>query len=735
MTEYHSLKLKQVDRDKLKLDGSKAMIRAIEYNDDTQLISIFSGNNAEAIIVDICCDGIPSKNTVGIDYCERLTFIFENSSSIPETLALRKGFPITMHQNVPKMDQPKSLCIYEESKDVTASYWTAERHLHRVNWWLVKASKNKIHSRMQDVENLFFEPSSSIVLPHDFHMNNATNRKLHATAKELGNSTDFCVKTQWENDYPLKGKSFNVVNVITPPITHGLVYVSPDSFSELNKTFEGLSIDISELIRQQLLMNIKNSSHSNSESVIFIFSVPIKRNSNISAEKHKQIAFLCFNTLLQIAHKFEVVVEENGLLNKTSGGKLNPLQTKNIDFDIVPLECIKETTPEERRKQSGIEDNIQKGIIIGGGSLGGSLIDLWSKSGWGTWTVIDNDDLRPHNFTRHVLYPFWVGDNKAQALKETYNQSCKGSGITSLNVDALKPNAELQQRFKAAEVVIDATASLSYPRAASLMKHVPRHLSAFFSPSGSDAVLLIEDKGRKIRLAALESQYYRMLINHSVGEKHLTGDSQNFRSGVSCRDISVIMSHSRVMSCASLLSEQIRIATAQNHAIIKIWQENITTGERSYFAEPASPLIKSSNHSNNKFEVIWDVATKDKVVALRKGALPNETGGILLGYHDMIHKRVYIVDILPAPPDSEGTPSGFIRGKEGVEEALLLVHKRTANNVSYIGEWHSHPDGSSANRSQLDNIQLTELSENMARDGLLAYQMIVAKNEIKIHEK
>ena len=61
-------------------------------------------------------------------------------------------------------------------------------------------------------------------------------------------------------------------------------------------------------------------------------------------------------------------------------------------------------------------------------------------------------------------------------------------------------------------LVVDASTTLEYPRAASAVDAFARHISIFITPSGNAAVLMAEDAGRAIRLRSLEAQYYRACL-------------------------------------------------------------------------------------------------------------------------------------------------------------------------------------------------------------------------------
>jgi integrative and conjugative element protein (TIGR02256 family) len=124
-------------------------------------------------------------------------------------------------------------------------------------------------------------------------------------------------------------------------------------------------------------------------------------------------------------------------------------------------------------------------------------------------------------------------------------------------------------------------------------------------------------------------------------------------------------------------------------------------------------------------DLFIDDAVVEKMRRLRQSHLPNETGGVLLGYHDLNINAIVVVDAMEAPPDSRSSPGSFERGVQGVADAAKEAHRRTAGIVGYIGEWHSHPPGHSANPSGDDFYQLAYLALGMSHDGLAAVSLIV----------
>jgi integrative and conjugative element protein (TIGR02256 family) len=232
-----------------------------------------------------------------------------------------------------------------------------------------------------------------------------------------------------------------------------------------------------------------------------------------------------------------------------------------------------------------------------------------------------------------------------------------------------------------------------------------------------------------MRLRTLEAQYYRAVIRQAWGERHLEGNLGTYWSGASCRDISVAMPYSRISVHASTLAEQVMFRTQSDEACIRVWERDPDTGGVSvHDVVPAT----ERRLDFGDLTVFYDDGLAAHLKALRLAALPNETGGVLLGYHDFNVGAIVLVDALPAPSDSLASPGSFERGTSGLVRAVQDASARTAGIVGYVGEWHSHPRGHSAKPSRDDLIQLAELSLGMHGDGLPALQLIVGENDIQV---
>lgn len=71
-------------------------------------------------------------------------------------------------------------------------------------------------------------------------------------------------------------------------------------------------------------------------------------------------------------------------------------------------------------------------------------------------------------------------------------------------------------------------------------------------------------------------------------------------------------------------------------------------------------------------------------------AYPNEVGGMLAGRYES--KSSAVVERIVMPKEISRTPNEFVRNTAGLEE---LWSELKNEGLEYLGEWHTHPNGSS----------------------------------------
>ena len=96
---------------------------------------------------------------------------------------------------------------------------------------------------------------------------------------------------------------------------------------------------------------------------------------------------------------------------------------------------------------------------------------------------------------------------------------------------------------------------------------------------------------------------------------------------------------------------------------LRIWHYDPNTGSimaGSY--TPATPRIAAIG----ELQIVWDEEIRERSCSQRESICPMRQGAYVSGYFDLVLRKVFIVDVLAAPPDSRGDPTGFVRGIHGL---------------------------------------------------------------------
>ena len=723
----------------LTLHRARELASAIRTHPDFSLLQVLrSGgeDGPEYLVVDIECHGVPGRNPHGIQCPERAALVVQpDPSRLVEVLMLRKGFPLLMHQNQPGEDRPANLCLYFESPVSVFRTWTPQRFLQRILWWLEKSAKDELHPADQPVEGLFFASRYELVLPWNYHdLREDKNQRLIAVLGDKRPDQGItCFMKAIPAGATASGPPLTHIALTLPTIVHGTVEPDPVTLGDLADLLSRRGIDLLASLRSEIQSHTSQDGvplASDSKLTIILLNIPIRHHADETVIAIQSRAFLLLSGGCKLGESMGALFLHAGKYFNSEGviGGLSKDEWRA--HDVWPMAVLRFNDPAAARSQSGISDEGPQGVLIGAGSLGSSLLNLWGRSGWGRWAVVDKDHIKPHNLTRHTTYAQHVGSTKADAVAGLHSAMSNGSSIvTAINADACAFNSEpVASTLKAATLVVDASTTLEYPRSISGQDDAPRHVCVFITPNGNAAVMLAEDAACQRRLRTLEAQYYRALIEQDWGGTHLEG-AKTFWSGASCRDISYVLPYARIQGHASTLAEQLPVAVQDEAARIRVWQRDPATGS---VALHNVPVQAERSIPFGRFQLFMDDEVELSLRELRRKTLPNETGGVLLGYFDLNIQAVVIVTALPAPPDSKGSPGGFERGTEGLRERIAEVARRTAGIVGYIGEWHSHPRGHSAQPSSDDLTQLGHLAEQMANEGLPAIQLIVGEKDLSL---
>jgi len=118
-------------------------------------------------------------------------------------------------------------------------------------------------------------------------------------------------------------------------------------------------------------------------------------------------------------------------------------------------------------------------------------------------------------------------------------------------------------------------------------------------------------------------------------------------------------------------------------------------------------LILRNKHNN--LEIVFEDSLLKEIETIATEHYPNEFGGFLLGKYSEDFKSVVIESII-LPNKYKASPTLFQRSTKDLEK--LFKKEYHDNNRYYIGEWHSHPNGS----TMYSTIDLSTMVEAVDSD-------------------
>jgi hypothetical protein len=730
-SDYVGIDGERINPEFLKHRRSGAIVRAARELPYFSFIEAKSqvlrdGYVEEGVIVDVEPE-IPQNVVYDIRRVERIAILIPaNDDKMPEVWALRADFPRVPHTNLRTYDVPKSLCLYDDPGEVALT-WTGAKFLEDIRVWLSRTAKGELHRENQPLEPFIVSSHPRLILPWDCLTSVTAGGTQDIVIRRLGTDgrTNVLIGRRKENVNLEPSESlFRILFIDLPVQTHGVINTEPIVFQNLRILFEKVGIDLLSLVRDSLKEIISQQRSLRPKFLLVVVRIAKRRSELGNVESYEWWSFW----IRAEVHELGCAI---GIWQKQGAdiGSLLAVDTSQ-QGDGVPVETLNTTfsfnkhTARLTSKTTNLGD-YEIGVI-GCGAIGSQVFLNLVRMGIGQWFLVDDDILLPHNLARHAAFGDCVGHSKSFVLSELANAILDESVTVSFDEKILQADQitkELKGRLYKADYLLDATTSLSATRTISRdVDSQARRMAIFVNPNGTDAVLLCEDRSRSVRLDALEMQYYRLVITNPRLKSHLRKPETGMQYSNSCRDVSTTIPQDNVAILSGLLTRGIREQLARTEAIIRVWSLNENDLDIESLLAPC--VYPVNEIDSGEWKIIVDHGLLEKITSARQGRLPNETGGVLVGCHDTRRKIIYIVDTILSPPDSKERKTAYIRGAAGLKKDLLRIKARSGEMVNYVGEWHSHPRGNSAEPSLSDLSVLKWLDDIMRPFGMPALMMI-----------
>lgn len=336
--------------------------------------------------------------------------------------------------------------------------------------------------------------------------------------------------------------------------------------------------------------------------------------------------------------------------------------------------------------------------LLGCGSVGSKVGLHLARSGQILGTLSDSGWLQPHNMARHGLSASHLPTNKAEALAIELrlldqNPTVHDGNLARTLRDPKALRAIIPSVVKA---VINTTASLTVREslaAASGTTKARLFETALFG-RGRGAYVLAAGKGNNPTPSDLMAELYATLDDAETSKLMFDPEEglARIQVGQGCGSLSMRMTDARLSAMSAAVTEVIIGCIDEPKPVGAIYVATST---------PKLPTTVWSRKEVPPFLQIeitggdgWVLRLSPRIAELIRQEAAEwpavETGGIILGVASARLKVVTVVDVLPAPIDSQRSAEYFLLGTAGLQAAIEARHESSGQTLFDIGTWHSH---------------------------------------------
>lgn len=327
-------------------------------------------------------------------------------------------------------------------------------------------------------------------------------------------------------------------------------------------------------------------------------------------------------------------------------------------------------------------------VVFGVGSIGSHIAAGLARSGVGRLTLVDGDRIWPAGLVRHAAAPGTVGDLKPTAMKRTL-AFCEWTEITGDARSLWRPD-DLKDRISGHDLVVEAVGQATFTE---LLSRVCRGQRVPFV----SAALYRGGRLTRVRRQAGDDTPVAARSGHSA-YRPIPPDPDQVDAYVGVE-----------VGCSAPISNAPPVAVLRSSglatqvAIDWLTERRDLPDELVEVIEPIEPPFDRRGLIAPRLVPEEILIVEDEAAAMRSlaaSALPNETGGILLGY--MSSGEPLVTRCIHLPPASP-RPDSFAIESGATSEAVNAA--RTDDpSIGYLGEWHSHPTDQPASATDRETM-------------------------------
>ena len=724
-------------------DLARSFLEFIEHhaNDEIGLVGCYDlSEGVEGVQIEFPT-GTHQEPAYDVRPVESLLVMFLKGSA-PAVASLRPSFPMTKHTFGLEIDAPTdaqvALCIDDRAWEDASSDYNGAEIVRRIASWFRRAITGNMDDELQFQDPVFLPSPASIVVGTTIEkqiLEQESHPLFLAIVQGDEGSNTYFGHAYDDAPPPDEGKiwtPFLVISLARVANNTGAMWRPPSNLGQLSQSVSSTDNELLTQLRDTLSSfwaSLEGAEHDKLKTANLLIHIAIR---NADLDRYESYWLMARESVADIAVGLGILLPPDpdvgsDYVLRLTRGELDADALAKVGF--MSANSFGSFENHLARAMSGLELIAEHATILGVGSIGSQItINLVREGAFERITLIDNDRLLPHNLARHTLTSSSISHLKSSEIAKHIKDISADFVVKALGskLDSSESDKEVQQALSSSSIVFDFTASVGASRDLSDCLSRGRAVSAFFNPLGNAYVVLAEDEAGHCDLACLEAEYYAQVAQIDDLADHLSDPNRVVVSSGQCRSVS----NRLCASDAALLSAA---ATKSIRKVVSEPSASITVGTIGYDGSLQNRHIKVSAGSImveiDGWTIRMSAAVEARLRSARDQGLPCETGGVLLGIVDHRRKRVEIAHMLPPPADSSFAATEFVRGVSGLRDAIDQVSARVMHQLTYVGEWHSHPKGASATPSLVDHVQINELALDLASESRPAVMVIVGEKE------
>lgn len=376
----------------------------------------------------------------------------------------------------------------------------------------------------------------------------------------------------------------------------------------------------------------------------------------------------------------------------------NALIAAGNDEPVAPAIQRDSPNPALLRRVSGAPE-VPPVAMLGCGSVGSKMAMHLARSGVQVPVVSDKSSLLPHNMARHALARPPIAQSKAAELALELSQIGQSPQIHEDDLVFDLPEREKRRTLlpKDAGCAVNSTASLAVREALSSLpaKEVkPRLAEAALFGRGQGGFLLIDGAAHNPTLSDLTAELYATATSPRLRTLLFDADHglAEVQIGQGCSSLTMPMTDMRLSGMTAGLTEQLlqelQAPAGDGRIIVATTAEGSSDTSWSRQSVPPFAVVDVEGADGWTLRIARRVLDEIYAEVARWPAA--ETGGLMIGTCSARLRTVTVVDLLPAPPDSQRSAGRFVLGTEGLVAAIKARHAESGSTLFDVGTWHSH---------------------------------------------